>query len=455
MMGLDLFRLFSRDPEGLAVRLGARGLDTLADPSHRRLQELVESLALAAQIAVPRPMVIESSLAIEAYALGWDSSRTLMLVSRGALDRLSRQELNGLLALATSRIMTGEVREHTRARSRTPWPWPWRRRYLARPDDGPATSPAENDQVVASLLDAGNRVHEGLHDASAADDPTSRVLRAAQDTAGAAAALVVLLEDLCGLTRAPIWGRQWLVAGQRYPMMQALLGQVRPEVRIALRWPLIELSLARLHDLDEPSKGALLEILRQMLAASPGCDPRAWMDFALIAHRLAPDSSGATLRAAGAEPVAARHVRVLCAVFAGAVDAHEVRADRTANALIRALGLDPIGGTPGDLTAASFSHALGQLARLPREDRELLVIGLAPMLPAEPNAEVREWLRLLRLVIDAPTGEPLAVPLAQTVSLGGAQRHTSQASVYPSNAPIAPSAHPERPSSDPSCCGSS
>jgi hypothetical protein len=406
LMRFHGLRRFSRDPEGLALRLGAQGLDTLADPAHRRLQGWVESLALAAQIAVPRVMVIESSSAIEAFALGWDRRRTIMVVSRGALDRLSRQELHGLLALATSRIMTGEVRQHTAARARAPWPWPWRRRYLAPPElDIELREPRQRD-VVACLLDEGARVHQKLHDTSAADDLTSRLLRAAQDTAGAASALVALMQDLCGDAHAPEWGRQWLIAGQRHPMMRELLGQVRPEVRSALRWPLIELSLARLNDLEPQTKAALLEMLSRVVSSFSPCEPRAWIDFALIARRLSEPGAVPARRTGASEAVAARQVRMICAVFSCVAEVHEVRADRTANALIRALGLDPVGGSPGELSVSAFSHALAQLARMPHADRELLVNGLAAMVSGDLSWDGREWLRLLRLVLDAPTGEP-------------------------------------------------
>jgi hypothetical protein len=264
---------------------------------------------------------------------------------------------------------------------------------------------------VASLLDEGTRVYQKLHHACGTDDLTARLLRAAQDTAGAAAALVVLLQDRCGDAVAPEWGRQWLVAGQRHPMVRALLAQVRPEVRSALRWPLIELSLARLNDLEPQTQASLLDMLCRVVSASPQCEPRAWIDFALMARRLSEPAPVPARKPGGAEAVTARHVRQLCAVFACVVDAHEVRADRTANALIRALGVDPIGGSPGELSVAAFSHALAQLARLPRADRELLVTGLAPMASDGLPWDVREWLRLLRLVLDAPTGEPQGIPM--------------------------------------------
>lgn len=147
--------LFSKDPEGLAIRLGASALDTLADPSHRRLQGLVESLALAAQIPVPKAMVMEDQVEIEAFAIGWNRQRTALLVSRGALDRMSRQELHGLLALAVSRIMTGEVRQSTRARVRAMSHWSSWLNCLRR--SARTSRSATGSEIVAHLADEGDR----------------------------------------------------------------------------------------------------------------------------------------------------------------------------------------------------------------------------------------------------------------------------------------------------------
>jgi hypothetical protein len=423
--GPKRWRWFKTDPESLALRLGAREVDPQADPSHRRLQGLVEALALAAQLPVPRPMVIEHGEAIEAFALGWSRTRTVMVVSRGALNRLSRQELNGLLALAMSRVMTGEVRPSTWRRMRLLSRWSFWLRPLLPASGGllPAPgrrlgdphSPVRSEpDIVAHLADEAERVHRHLHAPRPGDEPIGRLLRSVQDSAGAAALLVALLQDLVP-SHSPVWGRDWREAGQRFPAVVALLAALEPQARVALRWPLTELALARMQDLEQAPRRALLMLLREVLDQSGECQPRAWIDFALMTRRLAPELSPSTLRAPGAEPVAARHVRVLCAVFACLGDVHEVRADRMANGLIRDLGLDPVGGTPGPLVAPAFGHALAQLARLPVQDRERLVQALPMMLATEPEPIVREWLRLLRLVLDAPTGRPARLTLPESL----------------------------------------
>lgn len=404
---------FSKDPERLAASLGASALDTLADPAHRRLETQVESLALAAQVPVPTPMVMERNLQTEAFALGWDQRRTVLVVSRGALDGLSRQELQGLLAVAMSRIMAGEIRQATRARMRARARWPAWLNLMPR-SAPPVRTNGASAALVADLTVEAERVHRHLHAPRPGDEPTGRLLRLAQETAGAAALLVALLQDTAAV-QSPAWGRHWLVAGQRYDMVRELLAGLEVETRAALRWPLTELALARMSNLGQPPRLALLVLLREVLNHSPRCAPRAWMDFALMTRRLAPEVSPSTLKAPGNEPIAARHVRVVCAVFACMAGVHEVRADRTANALIRVLGLDPVGGTAGPLAAPAFGHAVVQLARLPADDRELLVRGLPQMLAQEPEGEVREWLRLLRLVIDAPTGRPARVELPESI----------------------------------------
>jgi len=95
-------------------RLGAVPVDTVADPLHRRLQNLLEELAIAARIGVPRAYVLEDEPTINALTAGMDRNHAVVLVTRGALARLTRDELQGVLAHEISHVVNGDVRLNTR-----------------------------------------------------------------------------------------------------------------------------------------------------------------------------------------------------------------------------------------------------------------------------------------------------------------------------------------------------
>ena len=94
-------------------RLGAQPLDTLGNPLERRLQNLLEELALAAHVGVPRGFVMDQADAIDGLTLGLDRNNTAVVVTRGALSRLTREELRGLLAHEIAHVVNGDVRTAT------------------------------------------------------------------------------------------------------------------------------------------------------------------------------------------------------------------------------------------------------------------------------------------------------------------------------------------------------
>ena len=80
----------------------------------RRLQNLLEELAIAARVAVPRAFVLEDEPSINALTAGMDRNQAVVMVTRGALARLTRDELQGVLAHEVSHIVNGDVRLNTR-----------------------------------------------------------------------------------------------------------------------------------------------------------------------------------------------------------------------------------------------------------------------------------------------------------------------------------------------------
>lgn len=102
------------DAVRIARRLGARPVDPDTDPLHRRLLNLLEELAIAARIGVPRAFVLEDEPGIDALTAGTDPNHAVLVVTRGALTRLTRDELQAVLAHEISHVVNGDVRLHTR-----------------------------------------------------------------------------------------------------------------------------------------------------------------------------------------------------------------------------------------------------------------------------------------------------------------------------------------------------
>ena len=81
-----------------------------ADPLQRRLRNLVEEMALAAGVPVPEVFVLEREPAINAFAAGFTPADAAIAVTRGALEKLDRDQLQGVIAHEMSHIVNGDTR---------------------------------------------------------------------------------------------------------------------------------------------------------------------------------------------------------------------------------------------------------------------------------------------------------------------------------------------------------
>lgn len=68
------------------------------DALEKRLLNVVDEMAMASGQTVPRVYVLTREDAINAFVAGWSSEDIVLCVTRGALDRLTRAELQGLVA---------------------------------------------------------------------------------------------------------------------------------------------------------------------------------------------------------------------------------------------------------------------------------------------------------------------------------------------------------------------
>ena len=84
------------------------------DPAQRRLRNVVEEIAIASGVAVPQIFLLEQESGINAFAAGYSPSDAVVTVTRGALDKLSRDELQGVIAHEFSHILNGDMRLNIR-----------------------------------------------------------------------------------------------------------------------------------------------------------------------------------------------------------------------------------------------------------------------------------------------------------------------------------------------------
>jgi Zn-dependent protease with chaperone function len=84
------------------------------DPLRRRLRNVVEEMAIASGVPVPEIYVLEEESGINAFAAGYAPSDAAVAVTRGALELLERDELQGVIAHEFSHILNGDMRLNIR-----------------------------------------------------------------------------------------------------------------------------------------------------------------------------------------------------------------------------------------------------------------------------------------------------------------------------------------------------
>jgi Zn-dependent protease with chaperone function len=84
------------------------------DTKRRRLRNVVEEIALASGVPVPEIYVLEHESGINAFAAGYTPADAAVAVTRGALEKLNRDELQGVIAHEFSHILNGDMRINIR-----------------------------------------------------------------------------------------------------------------------------------------------------------------------------------------------------------------------------------------------------------------------------------------------------------------------------------------------------
>jgi len=84
------------------------------DPAERQLMNVVEEMAIAAGTTAPPVYLLEQEEGINAFAAGFTPGEAVIGVTRGAAERLSRDELQGVIAHEFSHILNGDMRLNIR-----------------------------------------------------------------------------------------------------------------------------------------------------------------------------------------------------------------------------------------------------------------------------------------------------------------------------------------------------
>ncbi|MDX8397409.1 MAG: M48 family metallopeptidase [Mariprofundaceae bacterium] len=92
----------------IAKMLGGQRLRKSQDPIERQLINVVEEMAIASGILTPAVYIMEQK-SINAFAAGYGQRDTVISITRGAIEMLGRDELQGVIAHEFSHILHGDT----------------------------------------------------------------------------------------------------------------------------------------------------------------------------------------------------------------------------------------------------------------------------------------------------------------------------------------------------------
>lgn len=99
----------------VAQELGGRlVMPGSTDFEEKRLLNIVEEMAIASGMPVPQVYLMDNEEGINAFAAGTEPSNAVIGVTRGCVQRLSRDELAGVVAHEFSHILNGDMRLNMR-----------------------------------------------------------------------------------------------------------------------------------------------------------------------------------------------------------------------------------------------------------------------------------------------------------------------------------------------------
>ncbi|HOP40026.1 MAG TPA: M48 family metallopeptidase [Geobacteraceae bacterium] len=99
----------------VATMLGGRWVPfNTSEPRERQLRNVVEEMAIASGVPVPDLYLLDQERGINAFAAGHDLNDAVICVTRGAVELLDRNELQGVVAHEFGHILNGDMRLNLR-----------------------------------------------------------------------------------------------------------------------------------------------------------------------------------------------------------------------------------------------------------------------------------------------------------------------------------------------------
>jgi Zn-dependent protease with chaperone function len=104
-------RLLADGGSAVAEMLGGRQIDDdPADLKEKQLRDVVEEMAVASQMSVPKIYVLDCERGINSFAAGHTREDVAIGVTFGAMKFLTRDELQGVIAHEFSHVLNGDTR---------------------------------------------------------------------------------------------------------------------------------------------------------------------------------------------------------------------------------------------------------------------------------------------------------------------------------------------------------
>jgi len=105
----------SKGGSAVAESLGGRLVNpNTTNPDERKLRNVVEEMAIASGVAVPKVYVLDDESGINAFAAGHAQGDAAIGVTLGCMTLLNRDELQGVIGHEFSHILNGDMRMNLR-----------------------------------------------------------------------------------------------------------------------------------------------------------------------------------------------------------------------------------------------------------------------------------------------------------------------------------------------------